>query len=160
MDPRHRTLAGLAALALFAAGCGGGDDNKSSGGDGALSKKEYIAQADKICQGVNDRLATLGTPQNVQQLSSYVQKALPQIDGAVQRLQRLKASDDIQPAAQELIANLEKQRDYVQQVGQKAKSQDSKALSALSKKAADFAQKTAAKAKAAGFETCGVPQGG
>ena len=42
MDPRHLTMAGLAALALFAAGCGGGDDKSSSSTSGGLSRDDYV----------------------------------------------------------------------------------------------------------------------
>jgi hypothetical protein len=68
---RARSLlaAGVAALALAvaAAGCGGGDETAASstttttsgasGASGAaLSKEEFIAQADRICKGASDQI--------------------------------------------------------------------------------------------------------
>jgi hypothetical protein len=49
---RKATLlfAGLLATGLIAAGCGGDDDNGDDGNGGeALTKQEFIAQADQIC---------------------------------------------------------------------------------------------------------------
>ena len=48
-------------LGAIVAGCGGGDDSSSSGGDetaAALSKAEFIKQADAICLKGNESIAS------------------------------------------------------------------------------------------------------
>ena len=156
MDPRHATAATLAALALAAAGCGGGDDNSDSGG--TLSKKDYIAQADKICQESNDKILDVKAPTSAAEVVSYVQKALPEIDAALDKLKALEPADDIKPAAQELIANLGLQREVIQKVGDAAKKRDVPALTKVTTEGTKIAQTTETKAKAAGFKTCGIQQ--
>lgn len=46
------TLAGIAAIAVIAAGCGSGSDDSTS----SLTKAEFIAQADAICKKGNDEI--------------------------------------------------------------------------------------------------------
>jgi len=48
------TLAGIAAIAAIAAGCGSSSDDSTS----SLTKAEFIAQADAICKKGNDEIET------------------------------------------------------------------------------------------------------
>ena len=45
--------AGLLAVGLIAAGCGGDDDNGADDGGEALSKEDFVAQANQICEDGN-----------------------------------------------------------------------------------------------------------
>ena len=156
MDHRHLSAATLAALALATAGCGGGDGNKDQGG--ALSKKDYIAQADKICQESNDRILEVKAPTSATEVVSYVNKALPEVDRAISRLKGLKPADEIRPAAQKLIADLGQQREIIRKVGDAAKKRDVSALTKVTSEGTQIAQATETRARAAGFETCGIQQ--
>jgi hypothetical protein len=58
------TLAGAAAVGLIAAGCGGGNDDASSPtgteASAALSRAEFISQADAICKASGDEIDAAG----------------------------------------------------------------------------------------------------
>jgi hypothetical protein len=153
MDARSRTITLAVAAAAVLGGCGGGGD-----GGSALSKKDYIAQADRICRESNDRILKIPAPQSATQVVDYVDKAVPQIDDALARLAKLEAADDIKPAATELVSNLRRQRDVIKQVGAAAKKRDVKELTRVTTAGTKLAQETETKAKAAGFKTCGVQQ--
>src|SRR3954469_5177890 len=159
MDPRHLTMAGLAALTLFAAGCGGGDDKSSSSTSGGLSRDDYVAQADKICKTANDKILSVRAPQNAKEVVAYVKVALPQIDTAVAKLKALDAGDDVKADAAKLIANLQKQREVIRRIGAAAKTRDVQALTNATADGAKLAETTQEQASDAGFQTCGVQQG-
>ena len=129
MDPRHAAAAGFAALALVATGCGGGDDSKDQGG--ALSKQDYIAQADRICRESNQKILAVKAPTSATEVVSYVQKALPEIDAALVKLKALEPAAD---------------------------KRDVPALTRVTSQGTRIARTTEAKAKAAGFKTCGIQQ--
>ncbi len=62
-----RKLAGAAVTllvgALAVAGCGGGDDDKTTttGGGAELTKAQYVAAADKVCQATTDKITAAAT---------------------------------------------------------------------------------------------------
>jgi hypothetical protein len=53
MRTRIAAIAAVAAIAVAGAGCGGGDDDSSTT---ALSKDEFVTQANQICADGNDKV--------------------------------------------------------------------------------------------------------
>src|SRR3954468_13899762 len=150
MDPRHLTTAGLAALALFATGCGGDDNSSTSSSGRGPNKDDYVAQADKICKQANDKILAVRAPQNAKDVVAYVKVALPQIDTAVARLKQLDAGDDVKADATKLISNLQKQRDVIRRIGEAAKKRDVQALTDATATGAQLAKTTQEAASDAG----------
>ena len=65
-------VAGIVLAGVFAvAGCGGGD----GGGGEALTKEEWIAQADEICAEANTQIDALGEPASLEEVADYSAKA-------------------------------------------------------------------------------------
>jgi hypothetical protein len=90
-------LAGLLATGLIAAGCGG-DDDDDDGGDGgeALSKEEFVAEANQVCQAGNAELDAAGneafgegepTPQEQEEF--VTETAVPNIQGQIDDIRAL-----------------------------------------------------------------------
>ena len=107
-----RSFAASALLvALLVAGCGGG------GGDG-LSRADYAKQADKICSTYNAKLNALPQPKNQTELTGFVDKAVPLVSDASDRLSELKPPQDEQRIADawnransDIVRALERLRD-------------------------------------------------
>lgn len=71
----------LLAVAALAAGCGG---------DGRLSKDEFVKQGNAICHDYNARLDALGVPGDTYDGPAYLDQATGALDQALSRLRSLK----------------------------------------------------------------------
>lgn len=102
-------MTGLALIAVagFAAGCGGGDDEE------ALSKPEFVKQANKVCTDFESTVekaaekafaglksATDLTPEKARE---FFDAALPEFDKAVDEIEGLAAPEGDEDAVQEII---------------------------------------------------------
>ncbi len=80
-------------VAVLVAGCGGG------GGGGRLSRAEYAKQADTICLKYNAKLNGIAQPKSQAELAAFVDKAVPLVSDASDRLSELKPPQDEQRIA-------------------------------------------------------------
>jgi hypothetical protein len=80
-------------LAVLVAGCGGG-------GSSRLSRTDYAKQADAICLKYNAKLNAIAQPKSQAELAAFVDKAVPLVSDASDRLAELKPPQD-----EESIAN-------------------------------------------------------
>lgn len=87
----RRGLASACALALLAAGCGGG----GSSTDTTLSPAEFRQQADAICANDEARIKALGSPTSADELGDYLDKAMPIFEEGNQALHRLNVPDEL-----------------------------------------------------------------
>ena len=88
-----RSFAASALLvALLVAGCGGG-------GSSRLTRAEYAKQADKICLTYNAKLNAIARPKSQAELAGFVDKAVPLVSDASDRLSELKPPQDEQRIA-------------------------------------------------------------
>lgn len=145
----HIVAAPLVGIALVLAGCGGGDDE-------GLSKADYVAQADAICQKADDasskeltaasqKLGENPTPE--QQAEVVTSVLLPSIETQLKDLKALgrpKGEEDAADALYESLGN----------AVEKGKS-DPSALISASGGESPFADANA-KAKALGLKVCGA----
>ena len=107
-----RSFAASALLAaVLVAGCG-------SGGGSRLSRADYAKQADKICSTYNAKLNALPQPKNQTELAGFVDKAVPLVSDASDRLSELKPPQDEQRVADawnransDIVRALERLRD-------------------------------------------------
>jgi hypothetical protein len=72
------------ALAGLAAGCG------DEGGDGRLSREEFVRQADAICAEYDRRLDGLPDPKNVDDLKALAAQAFPIAQEGIRKLRALR----------------------------------------------------------------------
>jgi hypothetical protein len=83
-------VAGAAALFLAACGGGGGGGSAQS-----LTAEEFRQQADAICKQYEDKLSELGSPSSLDDLSAFVDKAVPILAEGNDKLAELEAPDDL-----------------------------------------------------------------
>lgn len=154
-------LAGVAALAILIAGCGGGDDTtgEASSGGAELTRAEYIKQADAACSKQNEQLsaafnefaeshkianAQLSKAQGVE-FSEEV--FLPYVEGRIEILEGLNP-----PAADA------KQVEAIVAATEKGLVKAKKELKSQSSRASEFEDPFAAAeslSRAYGLEVCG-----
>ena len=79
-------------LAVLVAGCGGG-------GSSRLSRTDYAKQADAICLKYNAKLNGIAQPKSQAELAAFVDKAVPLVSDASDRLSELKPPQDEQRIA-------------------------------------------------------------
>lgn len=84
-----RALLAVPALLLALSACGGGDDE----GGGALSKEEFVSQANEICTGANERLDGIEDPATADDLTRVLQEGAPVFEEAVTALRDLEAPE-------------------------------------------------------------------
>jgi hypothetical protein len=99
--PALTMLLGVIALSLGLSACGGDDEDE--GAEEALTKEEYIAQGNQICERFTDEIDQLGAetfPKRVeqgqpspQQLSTFAAGIVPIIEQAKADLQELPAPE-------------------------------------------------------------------
>lgn len=113
-----RTPAAAILLAAFAAGCGGGGD------DEALSKPEYVKQANAICADFNKQIEadaekTFAGLQSEEDLTpdkarTFMESALPKFKSAVEELKALEPPSDDQEAVDKIYAAGDKEADKIE----------------------------------------------
>ena len=118
---RHEPLLGLLAAALALASCGGG-------GKTALSKAEFVAQANAICKDYDARINALGDPQSIEDLVGLVEKAKPIAEDGVAKLRALEAPEDLQAGYDDYLATGDVNIELLGQLGEAAKSGDAAAI--------------------------------
>jgi hypothetical protein len=104
-------LAGLLATGLIAAGCGGDDDDDDASSDTgttatALTKEEWISQADAICKASNDRIEATGPdgPQNQQQVEAFVTDTLvPEVQSQLDAIKALGPPEGAEDEATKIV---------------------------------------------------------
>jgi hypothetical protein len=90
-------LAALLATSLIAAGCGDDEDEGEDGGE-ALTKEEFIAQADALCtredREVDQAAQRLGkNPSQAEQREFVTGTSLPNIQGQIDGIRELGAPE-------------------------------------------------------------------
>ena len=114
----------LCLVAMAIAGCGGSDDSETSGGEQeALSKAEWVKQADAICTKANDRQEALlqkaaqdvtGSPSKSDQADFVVNAGVPPLREAAASLEELGAPAGEEEKAEAFIDALEKALDEIE----------------------------------------------
>jgi hypothetical protein len=146
MAARRHLLALVAASALTATGCGGGDKG--------LSKEEYIARADKICTSAATRIRALGTPQSPDQFPAFAAKTEPIVRDGLRRLRALAPPSEIAGHVNRFLADVEKAAALVHRAGVAGKTRDIAELQRIGDEAPTVLADTAREAKAIGYKQC------
>jgi hypothetical protein len=93
-------LAGLLATGLIAAGCGG-DDDDDDGGDGgeALTKEEFLAEGNAICEAGNAELeqasSELQSGPGSPQFDAFISDTfIPNVQGQIDEIRALEPPEE------------------------------------------------------------------
>jgi hypothetical protein len=113
---REAALALLTVLLLAA--CGGG------GGSSRLSKSEFDAKANDICDKYLGEIDAVPAPKEIKDVPAYIDKVLPLIEEATSKLDDLQPPKDIEPTVDEWIRLQRKQVDQGKQLKAAAEKGD------------------------------------
>jgi hypothetical protein len=112
---RRVTLTAVAAVCVLAVGCSSDDDGSSGNGSGAttesqrLTKEEYIAQADAICQEADAKIDAVPEPQSTEELAEYGEQVVEIGQDQLDRLRALEPPQTDEGTINEAYDLLEQQ---------------------------------------------------
>jgi hypothetical protein len=119
-------MSAVVALALAAAGCGGGSKT--------LSKEEYGAKLNKICADLNAKNKEIGEPSSLGEVAAKGDRLLAEFDKAIAKAKKLKPPDEIKDAANRFISLGDQERGLISDLIDAAKKKDSAKIAELGAK--------------------------
>ena len=150
--PVQKLLAalGVAGVALSVAACGGGSSS-------ALSAADLRTQADAICKKADQDIEALGSPNSVDDLKSFVPKALAAGKTQIDSLKALKAPSELKGDWDSALSLLDKQYAALSAAGVKIAAGEDPVATITAAQAASKGNEAElqAKAKAIGLTECG-----
>jgi hypothetical protein len=135
----------LAAGALVLAGCGGGT---------RLSREELVTKADAICKDYNARFTALGTPNSLEELKTFADKALPIAKEGNSKLAALKPPASLEDTYKAWLAEGDKAVDAIGRLSTAARTNDTAEVRRIGREAARENQRSNRLARQLGFESC------
>lgn len=132
---------------VLVAGCGG------SGGK-RLTKEEYASKADAICAKYNGEVKKLDNPQNLSELARVADETLPILDNAITDLKKLNPPAAEQAKADQWLSQVEKLKDDLTEIRDRAKDKNMEAVQAVVPKAEEHNRRSNALATELGMSVC------
>lgn len=142
---RRAAFIGVAVAVL--AGCGGG-------GGQALTKEQYAAKADAICDEHNKETQSLGNPANLADLAKIADKTLTILDKAISELDALKPPASEKATADQWMEQVKNLRNDLKQIRDKAKDNDLKGVRGIAATAQEHNAKSNTLATELGMSIC------
>jgi hypothetical protein len=139
---------------LFLAGCGGGGSGGGSGGGKRLSRADYAAKADAICNRQNSQVGKIKSPKNLADLADAFDSALPVLDKALADLEKLQPPKTEQTLADKWLAQSRVVRTELKDVRDKAKAKDLKGVQSAFAKAQGAKNASDDAARKLGMKAC------
>ena len=152
---------GLAALA----GCGGGEDGGSDGGEGP-SRDEFVADANAICREGEQKIDEVSQDgqQEIQQAKSGEQQrravgdllelTAEEYRPYLDRLRDLRPPDDLAEDWSSFLDRITEAFDLIPELADATRENDEQKLSELTTKFSDIAEDTRPFAERAGLDDC------
>jgi hypothetical protein len=159
---RFRLIGAIAVLALAVAGCNGEEPASSGNGDETsepLTKKEFIARADEICQDMEHRIQTLVPASNPNELDDYAQSIEEISETGIRELRSLKPPPEDARIARRLFANIERSVELLPEYARAVQSQDSALFRRVETEFQEITDESVLLAREYGFKQCGGDEG-
>jgi protein-tyrosine-phosphatase len=159
---KFRHIGAIVVLALALGGCNGDDPSPTDNGDetsGPLTKEEFIARADEICQQTEHRIQALEPPSTTNDLDDYADAIGEISDDGIGELRALKPPPGDAERIRQLIANIEKSVELLPEYAQAAQSQDATRFRLVEAQLQEIAAQSVLLARDYGFEHCGGDEG-
>ena len=144
---RTVALAGVLAVALAAAGCGGG-------GSKTLSKAEYGKQLDKICADYNAEVKKIGQPSSLADLGQKGPKLLDSFKAAVSKAEKLKPPAELKADADKFVSEAKQLTGVLSQLIDAAKKNDTAKITSLGGQADALSKDSDTLGKRLGASSC------
>jgi hypothetical protein len=151
MAARMGALLAVLAVAAATAACGGGD-----GGGGELSREEYVAQADAICERTNEQEAALGeAPSSLPALAEYLEKQKEIAEDQLTALRELDPPQQLEEQVDEAYGLLDQVVGKIDEAVAAAQAGDVATLTAVGGEAQKLAAQADRIANEIGLTVCG-----
>ncbi len=124
----------------------------------ALSKEEFIEQADQICEEADEQTQDLQPPRTPDALAEFVAEAQKVTEDLLDRLRELEPPDADQEVIDSLLATIEEAMAYLPQIQQAAEERDLQAINRLGQELQRTAANANQIARDYGLEKCGRSQ--
>lgn len=150
-------LLALSILALALAGCGSSDSSNGENDAAApepLTKTELIAQADAICQDMQDKLDSIPEPENFEQLESAIAKQVAVSGPAIKELEELTPPEDLATQYESWTAKLDELQTGTEQVREAAASGSQEQVQKVIDEVEPVNKEADKIGKAIGFKVC------
>jgi protein-tyrosine-phosphatase len=157
-----RRIGAIFGLALALGGCNGDEPGSAGNGDetsGPLTKQEFIARADEICEQTEHRIQALEPPSTTNDLDDYADAIGEISDEGIGELRALKPPPGDAEVIRELIANIEKSVELLPEYAQAAQSQDATRFRQVEARLQEIADESVLLAREYGFKQCGGDEG-
>ena len=145
---RGASFPALALPLLVLAGCGG------SGGGQQLTREEYASRADAICGKYNQQANAIANPKSLSDLAEVADKTLPILDNAISDLKKLRPPASEKATSDQWLEQVQNLKDDLQDIRDKAKSNDITGVQSVVPKAQDHNSKSNALATELGMSVC------
>lgn len=145
--PKHPALwMALLTLVAVAAGCGGGGP----------SKKEYIADFDKVCEGTIEQVRKLKAPKTVKGFASFAQEARPILKDSIRKAEDLELPNEDGDKFEAYIEDSKSSIKELDDLEEAADTGNGTAVRRVLVKTAEGSTKRLAQAKKLGLKKCGI----
>jgi hypothetical protein len=150
---RARIVAGMLMLVFLTVACSG---NGGSGSGSRLTKTQYIAKADKICEAANKKTRALGAPTSTDPkvLAKYLQKNGTIISDAVDQLEKLQPPKADEQKINQLVDGLQKSASYFPALIKALKANDQQQLQQTAQQLQQASLQGQQIAQTYGFHVC------
>ena len=125
------------------------------GGSESLSKEQYVARLNAMCQDFSRREQKIGDPQTIEDLVAKGPRVLDAFEQAiVDKVHGLKAPDEISDQASRMARLADEQHDVLRRLVEAAKGNDLAVVGQLAAKNAALNQESGAVASQLGATSC------
>lgn len=150
-----KILATLVVSVLMFGACGGDNGDNPVEQDDALTKAEYIEQADEICKSAAEDFESLEQPQSVEELEPFVNEAQERTETLIADLRELQPPDEISDDVDTILTNLEQSVDSFPDLLAAAKEQDVETIQQINTEIQENVNAANTAAQDIGLEQCG-----
>jgi hypothetical protein len=138
------TVGATASLALAACG----------GGDGGLSRQEFLSEADSICAEYDQRIQEIDEPQSIDDVERYADEAKPVIEEGMTELRELEPPDELQEQWNEYIASSEESVEYLDELRQAGAEGDPARIQEIAQEVSEKNEEADRLARDLGLQDC------
>jgi hypothetical protein len=135
-----------ATASLVLAACGGGD--------GGLSREEFLSEADSICTEYDRRIQEIDEPQSIDDIERYADEAKPVIEEGMSELRELEPPNDLQEQWDEYIASSQESVEYLDELRQAGAAGDPARIQEIAQEVSQKNEEADRLARDLGLQDC------
>ncbi len=123
--------------------------------DQGLSKEEFIARADAICQAADEKTQELEPPKSPEALEKFVEEAQAITATLLRDLRELEPTEEDREVIDRMLAKIEEAMSYLPQIQDAAEKKDLQEVTRLGQELQNAAAEANETAREYGMERCG-----